>query len=204
MEASQTAPPPSQTRRRYMNVDIMIEPDPGTAGPGLVQGQGNAAHSSMNKHSVTTSKMNVADVKGKAMTAQRNMLQGSMHCTSQDLDRTVLQHITVICGLHTDTCFRRHSHRVVQMECLGIGLKQNHSSQQGPCPHEYTVDRTHGGPASPAGAIVEAQQPTAPSVQPQAQGPVADPRAQELHGVGVAARHDPACQHSDSAWGVHH
>ena len=57
----------------------MIEPDPGTAGPGLVQGQGNHAHSSMNQHSVTTSKMNASDVKSKAMTAQRNMVQGSMH-----------------------------------------------------------------------------------------------------------------------------
>ena len=115
MEASQIAPPPSQTRRRYI-VDIMIELDPGTAGPGLVQGQGHDAHSSMNQHSVTTSKMNEADVKSKAMTAQRPMVQGSMHCTSQDLDRTVFQHITVICGLHTDTYFRRHSHRVVLME----------------------------------------------------------------------------------------
>ena len=67
----------------------MIELDPGTAGPGLVEGQGNDAHSSMNQHSVTTSKMNEADVKSKAMTAQRNMVEGSMHCTSQDLDRIV-------------------------------------------------------------------------------------------------------------------
>ena len=86
-----------------MDVDIMIELDPGAAGPGLVQGQGNDAHSSMNQHSVTTPQMNEADVKSKAMTAQRNMVQGSTHCTSQDLDRTVFQHITVICGLHTDT-----------------------------------------------------------------------------------------------------
>ena len=96
---------------------LPLEPDPGAAGPGLVQGQGNVVHSSMNQHSVTTSKMNEADVKSKAMTAQRNMVQGSMHCTSKDLDRTVFQHIAVICGLHTDTCFRPHSHRVVEMEC---------------------------------------------------------------------------------------
>ena len=89
-----------------MDVDIMLEPDPGTAGPGLVQGQGNDAHSSMNQHSVTTSKMNAADVKSKAMTAQRNMVQGSMHCASQDPDRAVFQHIAVICGLHTDMRFR--------------------------------------------------------------------------------------------------
>ena len=81
MEASQIAPP-SQTRRIYMDVDIMIEPDPGTAGPGLVQGQGHDAHSSMHQHSVTKSKMNEADVKSKAMIAQRNMVQGSMRCAS--------------------------------------------------------------------------------------------------------------------------
>jgi hypothetical protein len=69
-----------------MDADIMIELDPGTAGPGLVQGQGHVIHSSMNQHSVTTSNMNEADVKSKAMTAQRNMVQGSMRCTSQDPD----------------------------------------------------------------------------------------------------------------------
>ena len=63
-----------------MDVDIMIDLDPRTAGPGLVQGQGNVTDSSMNRHSVTTSKMNEADVKSKAMLAQRNMAQGA--CTA--------------------------------------------------------------------------------------------------------------------------
>ena len=82
----------------------MIEPDPGTAGPGLVQGQRNDAHSSMNQHSVTTSKMNEVDVKSKAMTAQRNMVQGSMHCTSQDPDRTVFQRIALLSVDCAQTC----------------------------------------------------------------------------------------------------
>ena len=147
--------------------------------------------------------MNEADVKSKAMTAQRNMVQGSMQCTAQYLDRIVFQHIAVICGLHTDMCFRRQSHRVVQTECLGIGLKQNHSSQQGPSPQKYTVDTTHGGPASPAGAIVGAQQVATPSVQPQEQGPAANLRVQIPQGAGVAVRNAPACQQSAIAWGAH-
>jgi len=157
----------------------------------------------MNQHSVTTSKMNEAEVNSKAMTAHRNMVQGSMRCTSQDPDRTVFQHIAVICGLHTDMCFRRHSHRVVQIKCLGIGLKQNHSSQQGPSPQKYTVDTTHGGPASPAGAKVVAQQAATPSVQPQDQGLAANLRVHRPQGAGVAVRNAPACQQSATAWGVH-
>ena len=55
----------------------MLELDPGTAGPGLVQGQGNDAHSSMNQHSITTSKMNEAVVKSKAMTESVKWFKGA-------------------------------------------------------------------------------------------------------------------------------
>jgi hypothetical protein len=54
--------------------------------------------------------------------------------------------------------FISKAHRVVQMECLGIGLTQcaNHSSQQGRSPQQYTVDTTHGGQAKLASGSVEA------------------------------------------------